>query len=468
MKIKNLKRLGLVSIVLMVVSQGCMINDKTGEIVTGVTPQALPETVSGFNFPEDSLTIYQWLSNRDTESITKHAWGIWAGLTANSDQVYNLSDTLLIYETWLGVSDIATQCANGDTLGGCVNAKFTREKLDFPNQLTHNFGSSVTSAIQDNPGFYVSVSYDPNAACFATKNLILNQSSITKKLVKDSIGKIPPFPNNSVTIKPTYFIGQVSDDFIRIPAWHGEPESLEQVYGPSAWNAYIFVDVNNLQTPGKVAVPVDSTVTSPPASAIVNLNEFIHYSLDTDAATYMNKQQLGQTGDKIKSGDLAILICMHVGTKEISNWTWQTFFWAIDPSTPDFPSSAWEAGLRPEGLNGAAAHYAVSTAYAMVWPNQPITNGTNEGVEPIIGYNPYLEAGLSAPFGDVNKLDSSYQYGMQTNCMSCHAMATANATNGKSLKYTADQYVDMSDSIFYDWVQLDFAWSIQSNINETK
>jgi hypothetical protein len=55
-----------------------------------------------------------------------------------------------------------------------------------------------------------------------------------------------------------------------------------------------------------------------------------------------------------------------VATKEISNWTWQTFFWTTNPDLPDFPSSAWQAALQPSSLNGAAAHYAVSTAYAMV------------------------------------------------------------------------------------------------------
>jgi hypothetical protein len=450
---------------IVVVSQRCVYNDKTDKFSTKVTPQQLPSVVPGFNFPEESSKIYKWLANKDTVSITKHAWGIWAGLTANSNQIF-MADTLRIYETWLGISDIATLCANYDSLGGCNPTKSTREKLSFPHQLTHTFGVVKTPKILNNPGFYVSVSYNPSAACWATTKLLLNQSTITKNWDSSHIGKIKPFPNSSITIKPTYYIGRIRDKYIRIPAWQGPPTNWGQVYNEPQWNSYIYVDVNNKQTPGKIAVPVDSTQTTPPATAIVNLNEFINYPIDSLAAAYINTQQQGQAGPVAK-GDLAILVCMHVTTKEISNWTWQTFFWTTNPAQPNFPSSAWQAKLQPAQLKGAAAHYAVSTAYAMVWPNQPITGGTNKNVTPIIGYNPYLEPGLSAPFGNVNKLNKSFQYGMQTNCMTCHAFATSNKSNN-SLSYSADQYVDMNDPIFKNWVQLDFAWSINQNLNANK
>ncbi|WP_162555958.1 hypothetical protein [Reichenbachiella versicolor] len=449
----------------------CVFDDKTQSFSNMVTPQPLPSVVPDFNFPEDSVIVYGWLDSMDTINITNHAWGIWAGLTSKSDQIYNLSDTLLIYETWLGISDIASLCANGDAEGGCdmTKERNVRESLHFPNQLTHTFGAATTSSVDKNPGLYVSVSYDPNAACHATQNLLLNQSTISKLVVNNGIGTIKAFPNNSITIKPTYFIGKKSDQLIRIPAWSGppnKPDSLGQVFDSSDWDSFIYADVNNSQQSEKVAIPVDSTVSTPPASAIVNLDEFIYYTFDEATANYINAQQEGQTGVKVDAGDLAVLVAMHVTTKEISNWTWQTFFWTTNPDNPDFPSSDWEASLRPSQLEGAASHYAVSTAYAMVWPNQPITGGTNEGATPIIGFNPYLEAGLPE-FTVSNRLNPNFKYGMQSNCMSCHALATSDAKNG-SLGYTADQYISMNDSIFTNYVQLDFAWSIQGNLNPSK
>lgn len=462
-----------VSVVLTAaIYQSCVENDKTGKLQP-ITPQDIPtNVVAGFNFPESQDTINGWLGSQDTVSITNHAWGIWAGLTANSNQVYG-TDTLLIYETWLGVSDLAAACAAGNSQGGCAITKTTREQLHFPRQIAHAAsllkatpGAKAGNPTDDNASTYVSVSYNPGAACYATNNLIFNQSALSKFKVSGGIGAIPAFPNNAITIKPTYFIGKTSDGLVQIPAWQGEPTNPYVVYSPSAWNSYVYADVTNKQPKGKIAVPAPANASAQQISdATINLDEFISYPIDALAAYYMNKQQLAQTNDTLKAGDLAILTAMHVATKETSNWTWQTFFWTINPAQPDFPSSAWQAKLQPTAqLNGAAAHYALATCYAMVWPNQPVTGGTNTNARAIIGYNPYLEPGLPAPFGNVNALNSTYQYGMQTNCMSCHAYAT----QFKNTPYSADQYVDMKDTIFNNSVQLDFAWSINQNVNTNK
>lgn len=473
MKIK-LTLLGFITCVFStLLYQSCVYNDQTKTFSTTVTPQNLPIVSSGFNFPEDSNTIYKWLGAQDTVSIANHAWGIWAGLTAPSNQIYN-GDTLLIYQTWLGIGDIANACANGQTQDGCGITKNMIEKLDFPRQNKHAaFLGALNQGIEvaepdTNLGFLVSVAYNPYAACFATTNSLLNQSKINSYVVAGKIGRIPSFPNNAITIKPTYFLGKTVDGLIRIPAWQGPASNQFQVYGPSSWNSYIFVDVSNKQSAGKIAKAVvdgekDQALIN---NATVNLNEFISYPLDSTAAAFINEQQGQQVSQApVVAGDLAILVAMHVTTKEISNWTWQTYFWTTDPANPAFPSSSWQASLGTKaGLSSAAAHYAVSTSYAMVWPNQPITNGTNIGVRPIIGYNPYLEPGLPAPFGNINNLNSTYQYGMQTNCMSCHVFAALN----KNTPYSADQYVDLNDTIFNNAVMVDFAWSIQQNINKNK
>ncbi|MDG1332598.1 MAG: hypothetical protein P8P74_09730 [Crocinitomicaceae bacterium] len=459
--------LGVITLMSFVLTlQSCVENDETDSIEITVEPQELPATIAGnadFKFPEQQSTILGWLEDRDTVKITKHAWGIWQGLTSKSNQVYN-EDTLLVYQTWLGATDIKQACADGDSTAGCTAGKSSLEMLESPRQQHHTFGTNVGENVDLDDNLFVTVSYDPNAACYATKNMIMNQSTIDSKMNNSGgIGRIDPFPNSAVTIKPTYYLGKVSDKYIQIPAWKGPPSNLEQEYDTPQWGSFVYADVTNSQPTGKIAVPTSDSSDTPPTSSIVNIDEFIHYALDEEAAAFMNKQQ---GAGSVEAGDLAILVAMHVGTKEISNWTWQTFFWTTDPSTPDFPSSTWEAGLKPTNLTGAAGHYAVSTAYAMVWPNQPVEGGTNEGVTPIIGYNPYLEPGLSK-FNNYNRLDSTYQYGMQSNCMSCHAQAALNRDSG-FFGYTGDQYIDMSDTMFNGWVQLDFAWSIHGSINKDK
>jgi hypothetical protein len=220
--------------------------------------------------------------------------------------------------------------------------------------------------------------------------------------------------------------------------------------------------------PNKKVTPVDSSTTDI-GPATVNLNDFIHFKLDTAMAAYMNASDSTEGVKNAEPGNIAILVAMHVTTKEISNWTWQTYYWAPNPDTPWSPSSFLAASLRPAQITGAAAHYAAVSAYTMVLPNQPITGGTNTGATPMIGYNPYLEAGFSGlgPVGDPNTdfnipsllIPSRPPVGIQTNCMTCHSLATEDGMIG----YSTDQYISMDSSFFIDRVQLDFAWSIQGN-----
>lgn len=450
-----------------------------------IKPVPLPVIVPGFNFPEDSNTIYGWMNNSsfayryDSASVYKHAWGIWAGLTAQTGEVY-AGDTLLAYETWLGITDIREQIIMGNT--GCENIPRTsRALLTVPHQFGHHLSAfersnalmEETSSTDRLPNFWVTVSYDPNAACFATKNQILKQSVLNTYAKSGGIGNIPAFPNSSITIKPTYFVGEESDGKILIPVWDGQPKDTLQGYGFRKWPKCVYVDVNNQQQSNKVAIPVGKMSNNPDsiAAATVNLNDFIHFKVDSLMAWHMNRSDSteGVSGkNKAKAGQVAILICMHVGTKEISNWTWQSYYWAPNPAVPQLPSSNLAASLRPAQLQGAASHYAVTTAYAMVLPNQPITGGTNTGVMPMFAYNPYLEAGFhgTAPEKGADfqlpsvLLPKIPQFGMQTNCMSCHAMATQSNAPG----YTTNQYISMDTTMFNNQVLLDFAWSIQGNM----
>jgi hypothetical protein len=301
---------------------------------------------------------------------------------------------------------------------------------------------------------------------------LLKQSVQNSYLKKGAIGTIPPFPSNAVNIKPVYYIGKQKDSLIRIPAWHGEP-SPPSAYDPSVWNTYVYADVHNHQPKNKPLVP--SSGTNPGKAqmdaATCNINDFIYYRIDSLTAAYLNQQQ----GGGFAAGDVAVLVAMHVTTREISNWTWQTFYWAPNPQKPDLPSDTLAAGLRPKELSNAAAHYALATAYAEVMPNQPVTGG-KPGDAAVIGYNPYLEAGFgpSTFAAYPNTWKPEFKYGIQTNCMSCHALASPQniftVTDPKTKQldtldvYCTDQYIDMGGPKWINKVQLDFAWSLRDNV----
>ena len=82
-------------------------------IVPAPFPQDL--NIPGFNFPEPAHVVNQWLINQTAPepasaakadaSITKHMWGIWTGLTRETDRTYN-GQKLLVFETWLTPQDI--------------------------------------------------------------------------------------------------------------------------------------------------------------------------------------------------------------------------------------------------------------------------------------------------------------------------------------------------------------------------
>lgn len=432
-----------------------------------ITPEEFPDNlnIEGFHFPEDSLKIYQWLKDQDTVQINKHAWGIWAGLTEKSNQIYK-GDTLLVYETWLGIKELADMSASLDKEGGCNKTKSERAQLSIPKQLIHaQLFAKQKTPIDTTFNVFESVSYNPAAACFATSNLIFNQSVLDSYAKKDGIGQIPDFPVNSITTKPVYYAGKPDGNgLIRVPVWPGMP-SKPKVFGYENWNTYVYVDINNSQ-PKRTLVPVvgDKPSDEQIKNASCNANDFINFKLDTAAAVYLNAHQ-DKGNSNFKAGDIVFLVAMHVGTKEISNWTWQTYFWSYDAENPFFPSSKFQADLRPSTITGAAANYSVSSCYAMVWPNQPISGGTDKNATPIISFNPYLEGSFGPKtFNVKNNFRKDFQYGIQTNCMTCHALATV-----EGVGYSTDQYIDMKDmSLFKNQVQLDFAWSIQGNINKNK
>lgn len=435
-----------------------------------ITPVDFPKDlgIDNFKFPEDSLEIMKWVENQDTHKIVSHAWGIWAGLTEPTNQKYN-GQTLLVFETWMGVQELAAMSANGQIANDNMVRK-NRTNLNVPKQFVHGFLLTGEKHIVDtNFSVLETVSYDPSASKFVTENSLFNQSKLNSYKKDGQISSIPEFPNTSITIKPTYYAGVPNKDgYIRVPVWT-EP------YGPGAykyteWKEWVFVDIKNRQEEGK---PIYPTTDPFPSNndmywSTCNLKDFIHYKIDRVGADYLNNHQDVGTSPSRQfiDGDYVLLVAMHVTTKEFKNWTWQTFFWVPNIESPPYPSSWFESNLMPVELKGAASHYAVSAAYAMVWPNQPVTGGTDKDARPIIAFNPYLEGGFGPKvFKLPNKFRTDFVYGMQTNCMSCHALSTMSGKNG----YTTNQYIDMMDTtLFKNDVKLDFTWSIQGNINLDK
>jgi hypothetical protein len=119
----------------------------------------------------------------------------------------------------------------------------------------------------------------------------------------------------------------------------------------------------------------------------------------------------------------------------------------------------------------------MALAYAMVFPVQPDVGGQSVG-DTIYGYNPYLEAGFgpgvftgSNSYVTNNKgVKIATDAGVRTNCMSCHVYASVTASDPcqSTTPYSGDAYVSLDDPAFKGQLKVDFAWSVQQNVQKNK
>lgn len=450
----------------------------------------LPKVVAGFEFPRAESEINGWVYGQDDTAMYRHGWGIWAGLTHYVGTVGGAE--LRAFETWDTPSNMLYAIGQASSGKAKMLGSEVRKAQGLRLQLPHQFRNtakakgdlklllkewqSAKAATSADTNIFVSVAYNPPASSHAVSNKLFYASTL-KNYIKEGYKEIPNFPANAITIKPVYKVitqSKVVDGIYTFPGWPGTPDPA-RAFPESDWANCVYVAVKGT---GKGGNSIDPTCANPNASNTFYLNNFIHQTISKDDAAYLNSQ-FGLTA---KAGDIAILVGMHVTTREIKRWAWQTFWWSADANSPKLPSSDAIAKLRPKELDEAAGHYAMSLAYQMVSPAQPINGGVSEG-ESVIAYNPHLEAGFDPGVFQILKAVTKSpsavqmnQYGVQTNCMTCHNLALYSpstdyqANNGANRErpYGTDYYMSLDDTTFDGVLRLDFAWSILGSLDTDK
>jgi hypothetical protein len=370
--------------------------------------------VPGFVFPVSQQTIDKWNATDNTEAMAAHAWGIWVGLNMPSGEKYQ-GQELRVFETW-NTTDEVTPPPAAAAPKPAPPRSLTPKRL---HQFRFRNGVMMAKAAVPSDAPLGFVKYDPSAADFILKNKIISTATLDKLIVPGKIGNIPDLPKTSISIKvrtDSTAPDPMNPGYHKLNVWPGPPNPAASS-AEGTWPNYVWIDLNpkNPSTgngsSGKTRTPANT----------YSINNFIHF---TDG---------GQT---------SIVAGMHVTTREASNWSWQTFWWTPESAKPPLPSSHAIAKIRPEKLlkMGAPAHYAVALAYSM---------STSKGGT-VFGYNPYLEAGFSG-------LAGKYQFGVQTNCMSCHANASY---KGIPNSYVGDENVNIAGPQFQGQVRLDFLYSL--------
>lgn len=446
-----------------------------------IAPEPVPNPqIAGFTFPESEATLTRWITAMTRgepesaaaafERIHQHAWGLWTAVTLETTQSAD-DQRLRVFETWMSVDELVD--APVQKTFAAPLALPRRSALRSLSQLEsrhEEFAPAFESDAATEParnrvlGF---VKYDPTAADHILRQQLLRRETLDA-LLEGGAQQIPPFPASALVVKPLFQIVRASElvagRYYALKTWRGPP-STPRVYGPNQWNAAAWIDTlgggSGRGAVDEIFLPDGSTRTD---ATTYPLASVIHYRLSAADAAALNEEN---ASNRASAGDFALLVAMHVSGRETARWTWQTFWWTPAPDTPPAPSSPAIASLRPASLRGAARNYAMAIAYSMLSPDQPYIGGENK-TPAIYTYNPWLETRLapadlpgSIPGIAPNGQPAANNYGLQSNCMSCHAQANYNPRQlATAPQPTGARYVDLGAAEFVGTLQVDFLWSL--------
>lgn len=226
------------------------------------------------------------------------------------------------------------------------------------------------------------------------------------------------------------------------------------------------------------------------------LTDFHYVRLDAAQAeslrTGILSELMGPNVENIEEGDYAVLTSMHIATREVEDWTWQTFWWQpiggeslADNGVPAALRALFESdpGYKP------LKHFRAGVGYSYA---------TRRG-EAVIASNPYLEGSFGLPadlatvFGPEANTDgvnvflrnaqdvpldhegTSYvhapPYGLRTNCITCHRAAAYPVDSvGQLPGDTRGVYPDWGvlngdESLFVGRVKTHFLWGLTNKVS---
>lgn len=473
-------------------------------------PPAAPEVAgirpvdigAGYGYPGSRDEFQRWADDWQIDKITATAWDLWAGMTADSGQTWN-GAALPVWETWCGIEETFSE-------KGCDTLARPSRGYIVPHQLAH----AVRHTGKPAPGDTAVVSFNkfnpPMAAYLAKRHAGPGADGTTYSYTSmQSLAdlnaawpqgtaladrKVAEAPYDStgtaMELKPVIFVIKAKG-LTPMPLWQGpggaKPGAQLNAV-PESWLTCVLLDPANPAGPDTAPVPAtaeqQAQMVPNPAYACQTylyapLSTIYHTRMDQAEADNWNKNAT-QTGDggectdpstgnpvcliKAEPGDFAVLAGVHVNSKTIVNWTWETFWWQPGGDTPNaYPGS--KQGMTDK-VKGVWRNYAMCTAW-----NQ--TQG-NASKNMQVCFNPFLETSTGIPDGQ------------SSNCMSCHATATVGAPSVSgtpplnalsTMNYPADYVAPLDltfmtnqctqspsgQTCFGDYTRTDFSWAIPGN-----
>jgi hypothetical protein len=438
----------------------------------GVTPMPIP---AGYNFPQTFDTVEGWIKNNNNTAIRAHGWDLWAGISAPSGQ-----DDWPILETWNDTQEVFGTGGNTDLL---VKLSKTPRAIDqtfeVPRQFFDSHSKLMTLLSKSTAAFPMAIDnhFDPAFVAFVGAphpgpgktgaSYYYNSLASLKKLnaswpvgTSGADRGIVEFSPGAVETKPVYSVVKAGSGatapLTPIPLWQftgPQSSGTSQPWSPSpnTWKTCVLIDpspgasgrvrpATDAEKKRAIVLPGGALSCDPADYYYGPLSSLYHFPLTAAQAGYFNTTyHLAQTKLKVKKGDYAVLLAMHLNSKEAPQWTWHTYYWQ-----PLGVIESYYPGTRsdmPGEVKGAWRNYAMCANYS-----QTTTYG---GSTMAVCFNPYLETGL----GD--GIDST-----ASNCISCHGIAGMKA---KDYPKTYTKPIDLfNDPTYFDKTQThtDFSWAV--------
>jgi hypothetical protein len=364
---------------------------------------------SSSDFPVADATIHGWIAKSDTSAERSHAWALWAGLNQGSGQSAN-GNELRVWETWTSISSVV----NGDPGGIALQGTAPREIHEFetPRQFRHaahgiQFDAAANTSIR------VLTKFDPEAAAFVSTRQPGPGPAGSTYSYRSSVGlnklnaawpvgtavdkrAINPFPTRAFELKPVMMAVKATGLTIQ-PLWRGLGGSTNPANPtPDTWTTCVLIDPAGS---GDIRAATADEIKRAVPDAGSACKTFLYGPI---SLFYAFKMTAGEARPfHASAGDYAVLVAMHVNTKEVPLWTWQTFWWQPGADAPGgFPGT--KAG-QPANLPAPFNNYAACTNYDQTTrPDGKIMD---------VCFNPYLETSPGIPVG------------VTSNCISCHGVA---------------------------------------------
>lgn len=385
----------------------------------------------GFDYPADKSALERERKAGNIIALRLHGWMIFAGMnkmTPNGQPNWT---------TWYRADEAFAPAASPPAAVPRLTMQFTK-----PNQLKDAGPSpgaprdSVLSFVLFN---WEAFNHIRTEKLFLKSDLDhINRSYRAATPWDKRI--IPPFPERAVSLK-TLWWPAAGDAKTALPVWDNEPTRSHYENNPfRTWKRVVVVDGTRRDVPDTETADIIFYETVFPSSRVVGLNRFYNMRVDDAmlAAIDANKDDGVRIlirkiiGRELRIGDYILFLGSHVATKEVDDWTWQTFWWH------DKPSEGIYADGRPDAVKGVWRNYLMAVVGDEVNPKEP--DGS-----PLIGFNPWLEGAFRA--------------GTQSNCMNCHHRASYPRISSLPVRRGAPDTA--ADPAFKSGrLQTDFLWSI--------